>query len=75
MILGNFQPIFAADGERSGKIAPLLSGHVDHLHHPKLLRIDALGPGVVERDLDREALRGFKQVLDDRLAAGRAGSS
>ncbi len=50
----------------------VLARSVDHFDsHPELLRLDALGPGVVERNLAPELLAAFKRALTDQLV--RAG--
>ena len=66
-----FQP---TQGERAEKVAAFIAGLVGHLeHHPELLRLDALGSGVLEQNMTPDALRRFKQDFTGHLV--RAGSS
>jgi len=49
------------------------NGFVDHtLNHAELMRLDALGHGILERNLEPDTLVAFKQALSDRLMAGGA---
>ena len=61
-------------GRRSDKAAALLAAYADQLdRYPDLLRLDTLGPGVLERNLAPETLRAFKLALVGCLMeAGRA---
>ncbi len=55
-------------GSRTVKIAVFLSALVDHLeHHPQLLRLDALGYGVLEKNMLHEALVAHKAEYTARL--------
>jgi AcrR family transcriptional regulator len=65
---GTFRP---AGGARADKVAAFLSGYVGHVvHHPELLQLDSLGHGVLERNLEKDALLAFKRALLDRLVTG-----
>lgn len=58
------------DGRRDAAVAGFLSTYVSYLDkHPELLRLDALGYGVLERNMGPEALRAFKLELVSRLTA------
>ncbi len=60
----------AARGRRADRIATFTSSYLSHLErHPELLRLDALGYGVLERNLEPEAMRAFKFAFADRLVA------
>lgn len=62
--------IIGARGRRGDKVAAFLVTYVDHLgRHPELLRLDTLGPGVLERNLDAAKLRDFKLALIGRLTS------
>ena len=64
----------ARGGSRSDKINKFLTRFVDHLRrHPELLRLDALGSGVLEKNMDPEALMKYKLDLTTDLV--RAGDS
>ena len=66
-IAGCFQ---AAGGRRDGKVARFLAAYRDHLRtHPELLRLDALGYGVLEQNLEPATLRAFKVTFLARLTA------
>ena len=57
-----------AQGRRGDKVAAFLATYVEHLiDHPELLRLDALGPGVLEQNLELATLRDFKLSLLARL--------
>lgn len=54
--------------ERTEKIAAFLATYVSYLHaHPELLRLDALGYGVLEQNMGAKALGEFKLSLTNRL--------
>ena len=56
------------DQGRDETVAAFLSTYVDHLdRHPELLRLDALGYGVLEQNMHPDALRAFKVELVSRL--------
>ncbi len=56
------------------KIADFLKGYVEYVHtHPDLLRLDALGYSVLERNLGLDPLRTFK--LEFAAALSRAGQA
>ena len=60
----------AAKGRRADRIAAMLHTLVQHLGaHPELLRLDALGYGVLEKNMELEALRTHKQRFTERLLA------
>lgn len=60
--------IVGAKGRRADKVAAFLATYGDHLdRHPELLRLDTLGPGVLERNLSAVKLRDFKLALMGRL--------
>lgn len=60
-----------ADGTRADKVVAFLSSYVGYVErHPELLRLDSLGHGVLERNLEAETLLAFKRTLLDRLTAG-----
>ena len=55
-------------GRRGDKVAAFLATYVGHLRaHPELLRLDALGYGVLENNLDPAKLREFKLAFVDLL--------
>ena len=55
-------------GRRGDKVAAFLATYVGHLErYPELLRLDALSPGVLERNLTPTMLRDFKLSLMARL--------
>jgi AcrR family transcriptional regulator len=55
------------------KVSRFLSRLVAYMdHHPELLRLDALGHGVVERNLEPKTLLDFKSTLNERLMGGGA---
>lgn len=60
--LGGIAAAFrAARGRRPDKVAAFLTTYVGHLRaHPELLRLDALGYGVLETNLEPAKLRAFK---------------
>ncbi len=63
----------AFSGARAGpeKVAIFLTRFVRYTEdHPELLRLDALGHGVVERNLDATNLHAFKSALTERLMRG-----
>jgi AcrR family transcriptional regulator len=50
-----------ATGTREAMVAAIIAGLVDHLrHHPELLRLDALGHGVIEPNMAAGELAAFK---------------
>ncbi len=58
----------ATKGNRAVKIAAFLSALVAHLeHHPQLLRLDALGYGVLEKNMLQGALVAHKAEYAARL--------
>jgi AcrR family transcriptional regulator len=73
-LLGEVEAAFSEGGDRDAQVTAVLARSVDHFDsHPELLRLDALGPGVVERNLAPEALAAFKRALTDQLV--RAGAT
>lgn len=63
----------ARGGRRWDKVRAFLRAFVEHLdRHPELLRLDALGPGVIEKNMTAEALLRYKRDFTGRLvtAAG-----
>lgn len=55
-------------GRRGDKVNAFLTTYVGHLErHPELLGLDALGPGVLERNLGAVTLRDFKLTLVGQL--------
>ncbi len=55
-------------GRRRDRIAAFLKTYVDYLHqHPELLRLDALGYGVLEKNLEPAKLRDFKFTFAAKL--------
>ena len=55
-------------GRRSDKVEAFLTRYVGHLsRHPEILRLDALGHGVLERNLQAATLHAFKLALFGRL--------
>lgn len=72
-ILDDLEAVFGRDGDRAAKVAAFVAHFVDYLdRHPELLRMDALGHGIVERNLEPATLHAFKQALSRRLMAGGA---
>lgn len=76
LLLGGWSAVMAevsralSGGEdaRSEKVAAFLAAYASHLDaHPELLRLDALGYGVLEQNMGEDALRAFKLTLVDRL--------
>ena len=62
--------VMAARGSRRDRVRVLLAAYADHLdRHPDLLRLDALGHGVLERNLSPAMLRDVKLALTNRLTA------
>ncbi len=55
-------------GNRSAKVKAFLANLVEHLEaHAELLRLDALGYGLLEKNMRREALHAHKADYIDRL--------
>ena len=55
-------------GRRADKVEAFLASYVGHLsRHPEILRLDALGHGVLERNLEAATLQDFKLALLGRL--------
>ena len=60
----------AATGLRDDMVSALVAGLVDHLRaHPELLRLDALGHGVIEANMTSDELAAFKAGQMEALAA------
>lgn len=58
---------------RDEKVAAFLAAYASHLEaHPELLRLDALGYGVLEQNMEAGSLRAFKLTLIDRLTEAGA---
>jgi hypothetical protein len=50
------------------RVAQFLTSFVDHtLNHAELMGLDALGHGILERNLEPDTLVAFRQALSDRL--------
>lgn len=63
-----------AGGKRSAKVTGLITSFVAHLeNHPELLRLDALAAGVLEKNMEAEALMRYKRNFSSHLV--RAGDS
>lgn len=63
-----------ASGSRDAIVAVIIAGLVEHLHqHPELLRLDALGHGVIEPNLTAGELATFKAGQMRALAASAEG--
>ncbi len=59
-----------AIGTRDATVAAIVAGLVDHLReHPELLRLDALGHGVIEPNMAPDELAAFKAGQTKALAA------
>lgn len=73
-LLEQFYRAFADDGRAAAaKIADVITAHVDFVSsHPEMLRLDALGYGVLERNLAPEVLQAHKQALTVALAEAGA---
>ncbi len=74
-LLKALAPVLQAEaGDRTEIVPGFLAIYVGHLRdNPELLRLDALGYGVLEKNLALEALRDFKLAFMDELdASGRA---
>ena len=57
-----------SDGGPELKVASFLATYAAHLdRHPELMRLDALGYGVLEQNMGAEPLRAFKLTLMSRL--------
>ena len=71
-VIGDLERTFrSADEALAGRVAAFLSGYVGYVErHPELLQLDALGHGVLERNLEAETLLAFKRALQGRLTAG-----
>ncbi len=72
-VMKDVSVIFDSKGDgRSTKVGKLITHLVGHLEtHPELLRLDALGSGVLEKNLDPEALIRYKRELTiDLVSAG-----
>lgn len=55
-------------GGRDDKVAAFLAAYAAHLDaHPELMRLDALGYGVLEQNMGADALHAFKITLTSRL--------
>lgn len=64
----------SARGRRAERVGAFLSTYVGHLReHPELLRLDALGYGILENNLDPAKLRAFK--LDFMTVLTETGSA
>ena len=60
--------VFRNGDDRDETVAAFISTYVDYLdRHPELLRLDALGYGVLEQNMHPDALRAFKTELVSRL--------
>lgn len=60
----------AAGGRRADKVAAFLASFGSHLdEHPELLRLDALGYGVLEKNLDVATLGDFKLAFLNQLVS------
>ena len=70
-VLGEIVEAFQdAKGSRAAKIATFLDTYLRQLdRRPALLRLDALGYGVLERNMDPAELRTFKLALLERLTS------
>ena len=70
-LLREIDDVFGGCSSGGEKVATFLNRLVAYMdHNPELLRLDALGHGVVERNLEPETLRRFKSTLTERLIAG-----
>ena len=68
LLSGISQTFQDARGRRADKVSAFLSTHVEYLRgHPELLRLDALGYGVLENNLDEGKLRYFKTTFISKL--------
>lgn len=68
VMLEGEQLLKTTKGSRAVKIRAFLSSLVGHLEsHPELLRLDALGYGVLERNMPHETLHAHKASYTDRL--------
>ncbi len=69
VLLGDIAGTFrTTKGRRADKVAAFLAAYAGHLRrNPALLRLDALGYGVLERNLDPAKLRAFKLAFAGRL--------
>lgn len=64
---------FRNGDDRDETVAAFISTYVDYLdRHPELLRLDALGYGVLEQNMHPDALRAFKIELVSRLTEAGA---
>lgn len=58
----------ATEGTRSDKVQAFIDNLIHHLDsHPGLLRLDSLGPGVLEKNMTPEALRAYKLIFTGHL--------
>lgn len=72
-LLDGLDAMLGSDGGTGAKVERFLQGFGAYLDaHPELMRLDALGYGVIERNLDAEALGAFKRALAARLTGGGA---
>ncbi len=67
-VLDEVDAVFRSDCSRPEKLASFLKRTVAYMAtNRELLRLDALGHGVVERNLEPQTLRSFKSALTQRL--------
>lgn len=72
-VLAEVEDVFRTAGDRASKVAAFLARFAAYLDaHPELLRLDALGHGVIERNLEPVVLAAFKRRLNERLASAGA---
>lgn len=69
-ILDDIATIFGTGEDDGEKVAAFVARFCAYLdRHPELLRLDALGAGIIERNLEPDTLHGFKRALSERLVA------
>ncbi len=69
VVMDEAQVVFrATGGKRGNKVRAFLMSLVAHLdRHPEVLRLDALGYAVLEKNMERDVLRAHKSELGTRL--------
>ena len=72
-VLRDVEEAFGQGDDGASKVSAFLTRLTIYFdQHPELLRLDALGYGVIERNLEQETRHQFKRGLNDRLASAGA---
>lgn len=72
-VLREIEEVFDTGANQATEVSAFLVGFTTYLdEHPELMRLDALGPAVIERNLEPDTFAAFKRSLNERLASGGA---